>query len=53
MNKLSRRSLAGWASNQIKSGQSLSGVINKLAAVLIVSRRENKEGMLADDVEDQ
>ena len=50
MNKLSRRSLAHWAADQLTAGRSAAAVAKHLAAVLKQARMTHQMGFLIDDI---
>jgi F-type H+-transporting ATPase subunit delta len=50
MNKLSRRSLAHWAADQLTAGRSATSVAKHLAAVLKQSGMAHQIGFLIDDI---
>lgn len=50
MNKLSRRSLAIYATDQLLANKHLGTMAKELAAVLVASRRQNQAELLADDI---
>jgi F-type H+-transporting ATPase subunit delta len=50
MNKVSRRALAHWASEQIETGQSVSAIAKQVAAVLKETNRTDQVEFLLSDI---
>jgi len=50
MNRVSRRSLAHWAADQLMAGQSAAAVAKHLAAVLKQAGMTHQAGFLIDDI---
>ncbi len=49
--KISRRKLASWTAKQLAAGNSAQGVMRRLGAFLIDTRRTNEQSLIVRDVE--